>query len=138
MTTPRELADAESSRRGRLLFVAGCVALVAGDYADRSLIAALAPRSSPKFFDGHEHFDVYWFRVWGMRGLLWVWSDAGVPAVLQGLGDEHWRVREMAAKVAARHIVDEALAGLTEVRGDPVPRVRAAAERALVALTGAG
>lgn len=69
------------------------------------------------------------------RGLLWAWAEAAVPAVLAGLTDEHWRVREMAAKVAARHRVDEALASLTLLSGDPVPRVRTAAERALVALT---
>jgi hypothetical protein len=50
------------------------------------------------------------------------------------MADEHWRVREMAAKVAARHLVDEATTALADLRDDSVPRVRAAAERALVRL----
>lgn len=135
MTSPRELVAAECARRGRDAFVDGCVRLVHGEYDDAGLIRALAPRSAPKYDDGREHDDVYWFRVWAMRGLLWAWADVAVPAVLTGMADEHWRVREMAAKVAARHRVDEALDALTERRGDPVPRVRAAAERAVVVLT---
>lgn len=139
MTSPRELVAVECARRGQDAFVRDCARLVAGDYSDVALIAALAPRSSAKYSDGAIHFDVYWFRVWGMRGLLWAYAAEGtaaaVPAVLAGLRDEHWRVREMAAKVAARHRVDDALDDLAELRGDAVPRVRAAAERALVALT---
>jgi hypothetical protein len=54
------------------------------------------------------------------------------------LADEHWRLREMAAKVVARRRVGAALAPVTALRDDPVPRVRAAAERAIVMLTVAG
>ncbi|MDO8338469.1 MAG: hypothetical protein Q7T15_09480 [Microcella sp.] len=58
--------------------------------------------------------------------------DAGSgAAVASALGDEAWRVREMALKVVARHelVVDEA--ALVELLGDPVLRVRAQAARAL-------
>jgi hypothetical protein len=41
----------------------------------------------------------------------------------------------MAAKVVARHHVDEALDAMLALRDDPVPRVRAAAQRAVVELT---
>jgi hypothetical protein len=41
----------------------------------------------------------------------------------------------MAAKVVARHLVGEATATVAELRDDPVPRVRKAAERALVRLS---
>jgi HEAT repeat protein len=59
-------------------------------------------------------------------------------ALIAALGDEHWRVREMAAKVIARRRIGAALGAVTEIRSDPVPRVRAAAERAIVMLTAAG
>jgi hypothetical protein len=44
----------------------------------------------------------------------------------------------MAAKVAARHGLGAALSAMARLRADPVPRVRAAAERALQRLTAAG
>ncbi len=53
------------------------------------------------------------------------------------MGDGHWRVREMAAKVIARHKIGAALSAVAELRDDPVPRVRSAAERAFVMLTAA-
>ena len=43
-----------------------------------------------------------------------------------------------AAKVIARRLIGEGLEAVAGLRDDPVPRVRAAAERALVALTAAG
>ena len=136
--TPRELVDAECSRRGRAAFVEGCRRLVAGDYADASLIVALAPQSSAKYFDGKPHDDEYWFRVWGMRGLLWAYDDSAADAVIAGAADEAWRVREMAARVAARHLVGDAMDVMAGLRDDPVPRVRAAAARAVRVLSEAG
>jgi hypothetical protein len=44
----------------------------------------------------------------------------------------------MAAKVIARRLVGDGLEAAASLREDPVPRVRAAAERALAALTAAG
>jgi hypothetical protein len=44
----------------------------------------------------------------------------------------------MAAKVIARHRVGDALDAVAGLRTDPVPRVRAAAARAVVILTADG
>jgi hypothetical protein len=44
-------------------------------------------------------------------------------------------VRELAAKVVARHRIDDALSAMADLQEDPVPRVRSAAGRALAALT---
>jgi len=41
----------------------------------------------------------------------------------------------MAAKVVARHRIGDALQAVTALRDDPVPRVRAAAGRAVTAIT---
>ena len=51
--------------------------------------------------------------------------------MVAALGDEHWRVREMAAKVVATWEVGEAADGLVPLLDDEVPRVRAAAARGL-------
>jgi hypothetical protein len=54
------------------------------------------------------------------------------------LTDDSWRVREMSARVVAKHLVSAATAVVAELRDDPVPRVRYAAERALIRLGTAG
>ena len=48
------------------------------------------------------------------------------------------KLREMAAKVVARHLVGDLLSAVADLRTDPVPRVRAAADRAVARLTGKG
>lgn len=73
--------------------------------------------------------------VWAARGLLYAWEERATPAIIQAATDEAWRVREMAAKVIARHAVDDALTAVAGLQHDPVPRVRAAAERAVMILT---
>jgi HEAT repeat protein len=75
--------------------------------------------------------NAYWPRVWGARGLLHLYRPQAEPAVVAGLSDEHWRVREMCAKVARAHEVGAAAAALSARCADQVPRVRAAAVRAL-------
>lgn len=89
----------------------------------------------------------YWGRVWGARGLLYVWpdpADDGVVtstltdrrtdrvthAVLTGLHDDHWRVAEMCLKVSVRRelpAADDAAA----LAGHELARVRMAAVRVL-------
>ena len=103
--TPQQRVAAECRRRGKRAVVDGCARLVRGDYTDAGLITALGREGAAKFFDGREHEDMYWFRVWGARGLLWAWDDSATPALLAALRD------------------------------DPVPRVRAAAQRAVARLT---
>ncbi len=135
--TPRERIEAECARRGKDAVVADCIALLRGAI-DPHLTRSLAGPGADKYFDGAEHHDTYWFRVWALRGLLWAWDPSAGEVVCGALGDESWRVREMAAKVVARHLVSAAFAAVAERRDDPVPRVRSAAQRALDRLTSAG
>lgn len=137
--TPRESIAAECGRRGRAAVVAGCVDLVMGRDADACLVMALAGPAARTVLDGESRADLgYWIRVWGMRGLLWEWDESAAPAVAVALVDSAWRVREMAAKVVARHLLGDALVAVSALRDDPVPRVRTAAARAVVRLTQAG
>jgi hypothetical protein len=134
--TPRQSIEAECARRGRAAVIAGCVRLIGGEGSDVTLVWALGgPGARRVLADAGQR---YWLRVWGMRGLLWVWDDSALDAVRVGLGDETWRVREMGAKVVARHLLGDALTAVAELREDPVPRVRAAATRAVTLLTRAG
>ena len=132
--TPRERIEAECTRRGRAAVVADCIALARGE-TDLSLLTSVVGPGGDKYFDGQEHQDLYWLRVWGLRGLLWAWDPSGTEVVCTSLTHEAWRVREMAAKVFARHLVGEAADAVAALRDDPVPRVRQAADRALIRLT---
>jgi hypothetical protein len=136
--TPQQSIERECALRGRADVVAGCRALVRGEQADPDLLLVLGGPAAGKFLDGGVHDDKYWLRVWGARGLLWVWDDAATPEVLLALGDDAWRVREMALKVIARQRVGDLVSEVAAARNDPVARVRQAADRALTLLTASG
>jgi hypothetical protein len=136
--SPRQSIEAEAARRGRGSLVAGCVALLRGQETDEGLVIALAGPAARAVLDGSSRTDQrYWLRVWGARGLRWCWGDEALPAVSQALADPCWRVREMAAKIVARHVLGDALPEVAVLRDDPVPRVAAAAFRALAVLAAA-
>jgi hypothetical protein len=102
-----------------------------GGYDDELLLYLGGPHAQKMLERGDKP---YWPRVWAARALLYVWDPAAASAVVLALSDEHWRVREMAAKVCLKRTLSEALDRLAMLAGDPVPRVRAAAARALGAL----
>jgi HEAT repeat protein len=132
--TPKERIAAACSAYGQTAVVHDCIDLLAGRDVDRLEVY------------GGQHPEAwlaapvnrYWLRVWGARGLLWAYDAAAEQALLTALSDEAWRVREMAAKVVARHLVGDAMPAVEELRHDPVPRVRAAAARAVERLVAAG
>ena len=135
---PRQSIEAECARRGRQAVVDGCTELVTGGEADAALIVALGGPAARGLLDaGLPKGQLYWLRVWGARGLLWVWEDSATGAIYGALGDGAWRVREMAVKVVARHRLGDALSTVASLRDDPVSRVRAAASRAVTVLTAA-
>jgi HEAT repeat protein len=131
---PRASIEAECARRGRDAVVEGCERLLRRQDVDGDLLLALAGPAARPFVEGPRDDD-YWLRVWGARGLLWAWEDSATASIIDATDDEHWRVREMAAKVVARHHVEDAMPAMLRLRDDDVPRVRAAAQRAVVALT---
>lgn len=77
---------------------------------------------------------LYWPELWGARALSVVWSEAGdgaaASAIIAGLGNRAWRVREMCAKVCAARALG-GLEVLSPLLTDEVPRVRSAGARAL-------
>ena len=74
----------------------------------------------------------------GPPALLHHWDPAATAAIIGAAHDQAWRVREMAAKVVARHQVGDALDAVAALRTDEVERVRTAAGRAVTILTAAG
>jgi hypothetical protein len=128
--------EAECARRGKREVVAGCAALLRDEPVDDAFVLALGGAHGALVLDGGGGGQ-YWLRVWAARGLLWAWDDAALPALLLALGDEHWRVREMAAKVVARNLVGEAFDPVAALTSDAVARVAAAAQRAVRVLAAA-
>ncbi len=126
-----DLAD----RLGREDFAAECVALLEG--ADREdHLATLPWLTGHDWSDGRPVRDPsswadHWVRTWGARGLLHVWHDLATGAVVTGLADDHWRPAEMCLKVVAAHDVAGAGDGAAALADHDLPRVRAAAVRAL-------
>ena len=137
MTTPRLSIEAECARRGKPALVAGCVALLNGEPVDDALVVALGGAAGSYVLDSGP-VSQYWLRVWAARGLLWAWDSAAIEAIIAALDDEHWRVREMAAKVVARHLLGDAFEAVAARTDDPVPRVAGAAARAVRNLTANG
>jgi hypothetical protein len=118
--------------------VSGCVDLLQGRYdaVDDPLVLALGGEPARYVLGGGEGGKPgYWPRVWAARGLLHEWDDSAAAAIIKATADPAWRVREMAAKVIAKHLVGEAFTAVAALRDDQVPRVRAAAERAVTSLT---
>lgn len=135
--TPRQSVAAECERRGKPAVVSGCIDLLEGRHdVDDALVLALGGQSAQYVLGGREGGKAgYWPRVWAARGLLHTWDDRATAAIIRATTDDAWRVREMAAKVIARHRIGDAFTAVAELRNDQVPRVRAAAERAVVILT---
>jgi hypothetical protein len=124
---------------GRELVVERCVRLLGGGEVDEPFLfvlggdpaRALAARGMPPG-------EAYWLRVWAARGLLWAGPGDEVDQLRASLADDAWRVREMICKVVARHLVADLLDDVARLDADPVPRVRAAAQRAVIRLVDEG
>jgi hypothetical protein len=144
MNTNNEAQPAELSPADRIAkvvaelgedeVVARATALIAGLNAGEEFLLAVGGRHAQGILDGAP--PLYWPEVWGARTFLYVWSDSAVPAILAGLGNQAWRVREMSAKVVARRAL-EFPAEVAVLATDEVARVRAQAARALAEIGGA-
>lgn len=131
--SPAQRVAAARARLGTAAVVAACSALLEGREVDDEYVFVLGGAAHGlAVLQGRDR--EYWLRVWGARGLLYAFDDAAIPALRRGSHDEAWRVREMVAKVVARHRVDALAADVARLRLDATPRVRAAAERALARL----
>ena len=134
--TPRASVESECERTGRDSVVRKCMDILSGRPVDGAFLYVIGgPAATTILEDREGGVDGYWPRTWAVRALLYAWQDSAIPAVLAATSDESWRVREMAAKVVARHQVDSALESIAQLVRDEHPRVSAAATRALQRLT---
>lgn len=137
---PREWVAEACARHGEEAALSSCAALLTGtDPAEVDLELDLigGPGAARMVRDSGA---TYFPRVWAARAMRYVWCEGGPAgaaaqaALVAGLADPHWRVREMSAKVVTLHEVGAAADALVPPLRDDVPRVRAAAVGALGAV----
>lgn len=133
--TPRESIEAACEQLGEKNVVNSCLRIINERDMDAEFGYVLSGPHSRDVLGGAEGgVSGRWPRTWALRAFLYAWDSSAEPAVLVCLSDESWRVREMAAKVVARRHVGDALEQIAVLQNDQVPRVRAAAQRALMKL----
>lgn len=136
--TPQDRALAAARSLGARELASWCAELLTGDLdlvgQDRHDPRWIAGRAWTAWGDPatwHSRGLDHWPRTWAARTLLHAWDPVAASAVVQGLGDEAWRVREMCAKIAARHELGAAAPECARLaQADEVPRVRVASLRA--------
>ena len=106
------------------------------DWGDEAaLMSFLAGRAGPRCVELGFGTQSYFVRTWALRAMLYAWDESASTTVIDALEDERWRPREMALKVVAKRLVDGDVDAVARLRDDPVPRVQAAASRALERLS---
>jgi hypothetical protein len=129
--TPRQSIQFECERRSATEFVRDCVAILNDEAVDDHFLRVIGGPSAESVLDGRDGgLDGYWPRVWAARGLLHEWNDTATSAIIDAATHESWRVREMSAKVIARHRVRTAIDAVVSLLDDDNARVRTAAARA--------
>jgi hypothetical protein len=129
---PQVLLTFLAAEIGEVEAAQACADLLAADdpHDESEILLFLGGPGGRSVLDGGR-WKPYWARVWGARGLLYVWTEAAAPVVVRRLTDEHWRVAEMCVKVAAKREIGEAGPAVAALAAHELPRVRAAVVRAL-------
>lgn len=129
--TPKQSIEFECDRRNRDAVVHDCIALLIGQRVGDEFLRVIGGPAAETVLGGQAGgLDGYWPRVWAARGLLHVWDDVATDAIIDATTSESWRVREMAAKVIARHHLVPAIDSVVTLLDDENTRVRAAGHRA--------
>jgi len=108
--------------------VARAIALLAGYNVGEEFLLYVGGTHAKGILDGAP--PLYWPEVWGARALMYAWNDTARDAVLAGLTNQAWRVREMSAKVVAARSLPF-VKSVSALATDEVARVRAQAARTL-------
>ncbi|NYE96499.1 hypothetical protein FHU41_002749 [Psychromicrobium silvestre] len=122
MTHPGTLIEQGVKEYGYELMIQATLELLCGE----------VPAIPLQAFGGTSGWQPYWLPTWGARACLYLWHEDCTEPILAGLGSEFWRAREMCAKVCRYREVG--LSELSPLLNDPIPRVRAAAARAIGSL----
>jgi hypothetical protein len=129
--TPKESILLECEHRSRDEVTRDCVAILDGRAVDKHVLRVIGGPAAEAVLEGRAGgVDGYWPRVWAARGLLHVWDDVATEVIITATAHSAWRVREMSAKVIARHRVSAGVDAVVILLDDENARVRAAASKA--------
>ncbi|WP_460653212.1 HEAT repeat domain-containing protein [Kribbella endophytica] len=136
---PRAVVEAACARYGEETVVGWCVALLTGEISGEDAYGPDLPKlqaitGSPNPGGWQQPVDpvnYYWVRVWAARVLLYAWRDDAVDALRAVANDPAWRVREHVARITAQRELGELVDHLLPMLDHELPRVRAAAVRAV-------
>ena len=129
--TPQQSILFECERRSRGEVIRDCVAILEGHVVDDHILRVIGGPAAEAVLEGRRGgLRGYWPHVWAARGLLHVWDDVATDAINEATTHTSWRVREMSAKVIARHHVSPAVDAIVMLLDDENARVRTAASRA--------
>lgn len=126
----QRLADAVSAE-SETRVVERCVSLLAGRYEGEDFLRVVGGHHAEGILGGAPA--LYWPELWGTRALLHVWDESATAPVVGALGNQAWRVREMAARVCTERRIGD-VAAIAPLLNDDHARVRAAGARALAAV----
>lgn len=124
------LADAVAAE-SETRVVERCVSLLAGRYEGEDFLRVVGGHHAEGILGGAPA--LYWPELWGTRALLHVWDDSATAPVIGALGNQAWRVREMASRVCTERRIGD-VAAIAPLLNDDHARVRAAGARALAAV----
>lgn len=136
---PREVILGACAEHGEDTVIDWCVAFLTGEIpgedafeADLPKLVAITGSANP---GGWAHpvdpVNYYWVRVWAARPFLYIWRDDVVDALLAVADDPAWRVREHVARITAQRELGQLVDSLLPMLTHELPRVRAAAVRAI-------
>lgn len=136
---PREAIHAACAQYGEDVVIDWCVAFLTGEISgedaygpDLPKLVAITGSANPGGWSQPvDPVNFYWIRVWAARAFLYIWRDDVVAALQAVAGDPAWRVREHVARIAAQRELGQLVDALLPMLDHELPRVRAAAVRAV-------
>jgi hypothetical protein len=136
---PREVVQAAVAAHGEDTVIDWALAFLTGEISGEAAYGAELPKlvaitgsANPGGWKAPvDPVNYYWIRVWAARVFLYVWRDDVVDALLAVEDDPAWRVREHVARITAQRELGQLVDGLLPMVDHELPRVRAAAVRAI-------
>ncbi|MFI5707799.1 HEAT repeat domain-containing protein [Kribbella sp. NPDC051620] len=136
---PREVIRAACARYGEDVVIDWCVAFLTGEISGEDaygpdlpkLVAITGSPNPGGWSQPVDPVNFYWIRVWAARAFLYVWRDDAVEALATVAADPAWRVREHVARITAQRELGQLVDALLPMLDHELPRVRAAAVRAI-------
>lgn len=136
---PREVIHAACAKYGEDVVIDWCVAFLTGEISgedaygpDLPKLVAITGAANPGgWTQPVDPVNYYWIRVWAARAFLYIWRDDVVEALAFVANDPAWRVCEHVARITAQRELGQLVDALLPMLDHELPRVRAAAVRAL-------